>query len=187
MNTSPFCIDPKVAQEFAHAAHDSIGQKRKYSGEPYHVHTDEVARLAEGAGVTLEGICAAHLHDVQEDVNCYPYNLTGIRERFGDRVAILVMQLTEVFTKEAFPDKNRKWRKRHEAIRLGNIHSEAKTIKCCDLIANTRDIVKQDPVFAVTYLREKREILDLMKSASSLSAYLAAVSVLKDGERELSV
>jgi hypothetical protein len=39
------------------------------------------------------------------------------------------------------------------------------TIKCADLISNTSSIVKHDPKFAVTYLEEKRLLLDAMTKA----------------------
>jgi hypothetical protein len=36
------------------------------------------------------------------------------------------------------------------------------TIKCADLISNTSSIVMHDPKFAITYLAEKRALLDAM-------------------------
>ena len=63
------------AKQFAHEAHDSIGQKRKYSGEPYWVHTDAVAEKVAAIGGTEVMVAAAHLHDVLEDVT--PLDKTG--------------------------------------------------------------------------------------------------------------
>jgi (p)ppGpp synthase/HD superfamily hydrolase len=53
------------ARAFARAAH--AGQTRKYTGEPYVAHTDEVAAIVAAHGGTSEMIVAAHLHDVLED------------------------------------------------------------------------------------------------------------------------
>ena len=57
-----------MAKEFAHAAHDSIKQVRKYTGEPYWNHTDAVAEVVASVGGTEDMVMAAHLHDVLEDV-----------------------------------------------------------------------------------------------------------------------
>jgi len=39
------------------------------------------------------------------------------------------------------------------------------TIKVADLISNTGSIVEHDPKFAVTYLEEKRLLLDVLTNA----------------------
>jgi (p)ppGpp synthase/HD superfamily hydrolase len=150
------------AQAFAHAAHDSIHQKRKYSGLPYWVHTDEVAAIVATVTDDPEVIAAAHLHDVVEDVNKDGYDLETIIKFFGVRVAEIVSHLTDEYTKENYPLWNRTKRKAYEAIRLSQIGYDAQTIKYADFISNTADIVKNDPNFAKTYLQEKRVILSKM-------------------------
>ena len=55
------------ARLFATSAHAAVGQKRKYTNEPYIVHPAEVAKLVEDVGGTQEMIAAAWLHDVIED------------------------------------------------------------------------------------------------------------------------
>jgi hypothetical protein len=72
--------------------------------------------------------------------------------------------LTDVYTSEAYPVKqnplwNRKWRKANEAHRISEISDEGKTIKLADLFSNTLSIVKDDPDFAITYLKEKAHII----------------------------
>ena len=60
---------PARAERFATAAHASIGQVRKYTGEPYPVHLAGVARrVGETPGCSEAMIAAAWLHDVLEDV-----------------------------------------------------------------------------------------------------------------------
>jgi (p)ppGpp synthase/HD superfamily hydrolase len=149
------------AQTLAHEAHDAIEQKRKYTGEPYWVHTDAVAARVESVGLRPEGIAAAHLHDVIEDV--FPiipkYDIYLIAKEFGEDVANLVTALTDVYTKEAWPDLNRAKRKALERERIGKTSPEAKTIKLADLINNTESIVASDRDFAQIYLREKLELL----------------------------
>ena len=52
----------KKAKYFAHGEHDRIKQVRKYTGEPYWVHVDAVAKtVAEHGGNEFE-VAAAFLH-----------------------------------------------------------------------------------------------------------------------------
>lgn len=156
----------EAAKQFSHEAHDSIGQVRKYSGQPYWTHTDKVAGIVASVGGTEDMIIAAHLHDVVEDVNKGDYTLEGIRARFGDNVARLVGMLTDVFTKESFPSLNRKARKELERARIAETTVEAKTIKLADLLDNTASITEHDKDFAVVYLREKLELLPLLSEGN---------------------
>lgn len=145
------------AQEYAHAAHDSINQRRKYTHEPYWVHTDAVAQMVTDVGGDENMIIAAHLHDVLEDVtpkNPY-YSADSILNSFGEDVLALVMELTDMYTHEVFPHLNRMARKELERQRLEGLSVRAKTVKLCDLIHNTESICAHDPGFAKTYLQEK--------------------------------
>jgi guanosine-3',5'-bis(diphosphate) 3'-pyrophosphohydrolase len=159
------------AQAFAHASHDSIGQKRKYSGKPYWVHTDEVADIvSKTPGATEDMVCVSHLHDIIEDVfplNPY-YDIYLIAKEFGETVAKRVVELTDVYTKVAWPDLNRKQRHALENERLAKISTEAKTIKLADLINNTASIVAEDADFAKVYLREKFALLPLLKGGNEI-------------------
>jgi hypothetical protein len=74
----------------------------------------------------------------------------------------LVVELTDVYTKENFPDLNRRARKEMEAKRLGEISSRAQTIKYADLLDNGEDIMKNDPSFGRVYIKEKERILNYM-------------------------
>lgn len=150
---------------FAQAAHESIGQKRKYSGEPYFTHPEQVCKILESMGeVDQEILAAALLHDVLEDVfplkpNCGPLQIKAL---FGDRVLDMVYDLTDVFTHENFPSINRAERKNLEAERISKINDDSLKIKLADMIHNTGDIAKNDPEFASVYFREKRKIIDLL-------------------------
>lgn len=170
------------AQQLAHEAHDSINQKRKYSGLPYWVHTDEVAFVvASTPGATENMVVAAHLHDVLEDV--FPlkpqYHAGLIRHLFGDEVLLFVMGLTDVYTKEAYPKLNRAARHAKENERLGKVCPYVKTIKLADLICNTRDIVSQDPDFGRVYLREKLALLPYLADGSPVLLQRASEQVIE--------
>jgi (p)ppGpp synthase/HD superfamily hydrolase len=156
------------AKQFAHDAHDFIGQKRKYSGENYWVHTDEVAAIVATVTENEFVIAAAHLHDTVEDVNQNRFTIVDISKTFGLEVASLVRELTDVYTREAYPGLNRAMRKDLEARRLGTISAEAQTIKVADIISNSKDILAQDEKFAKVYLKEKEVVLSYLTKANPI-------------------
>ena len=155
------------AKFFAEAGHDSIGQTRKYTGEPYHVHIHEVGNIVMSVTNDVETIAAAFLHDLEEDVKGR-YGLSYIHLRFGLEVRNLVEELTDKYTPEHYPYLNRAERKVLEAWRISQTSSKAQTIKVADLISNTRSIVDYDVGFARTYLLEKERMLAGLTKANPI-------------------
>lgn len=143
------------AKMFAVEAHNSIGQVRKYTGEPYHVHVHAVAELVATKTSDEEILAAACLHDVLEDVapSMAQYGKETILQEFGERVLNLVVELTDVYTKENHPDLNRKKRKQLEAERLAQVSEDAKLIKRADLFDNNKSIMGTS--FEKVWLQEK--------------------------------
>lgn len=143
------------AKMFAVEAHGSIGQVRKYTGEPYHVHVQAVAELVATKTNDEEILAAACLHDVLEDVapSMSQYGKETILQEFGERVLNLVVELTDVYTKENHPDLNRKKRKQLEAERLAQVSEDAKLIKRADLFDNNKSIMGTS--FEKVWLQEK--------------------------------
>lgn len=81
----------RMAYEIAVEAH---AKQRRKSGEPYILHPIEVARIcAEEIGLGPTAIVAALLHDVVEDTEV---TLEHIKEKFGDRIALIVDGLTKL-------------------------------------------------------------------------------------------
>jgi (p)ppGpp synthase/HD superfamily hydrolase len=147
----------RKAQVYAMAAHAAVGQKRKYTGEPYIVHPAEVARIVAGVpGSTPDMVAAAWLHDVVEDTGC---TFTDIHMAFGIDIATLVGWLTDVSKPE---DGNRAVRKALDRAHTAEAPAEAQTIKLADLISNSRSIMQHDAEFARVYLEEKRLLLAVM-------------------------
>jgi (p)ppGpp synthase/HD superfamily hydrolase len=144
------------AMQFAREAHKD--QLRNYTDEPYCTHLAEVA----GIVATLDlpegpiAIAVAWLHDTVEDTGTTPRTLF---EEFGQDVKAGVMLLSDL------EEGNRSLRKQMSRLRLATAPGWIQTIKCADLISNTSSIVKHDPKFAVTYLEEKRLLLDAMTRA----------------------
>ena len=150
---------PERARVFATAAHSAVAQLRKYTMEPYIVHPAEVVEILRTVDPTEEMMAAAWLHDTVEDTGV---TLETIRAEFGDAVADLVGWLTDV----SRPDHgNRAQRKAVDRAHTAAAPAEAQTIKCADMISNTRSIVAHDPKFAQTYLAEKRLLLAVMTRA----------------------
>ena len=147
----------RKAQVYAMAAHAAVGQRRKYTNEPYIVHPAEVAKIvASVPGATPDMVAAAWLHDVVEDTGC---TFTDVHMAFGIDIATLVGWLTDVSKPT---DGNRAHRKAIDRAHSAEAPAEAQTIKLADLISNSRSIVQHDPAFAKTYLEEKRLLLEVM-------------------------
>ena len=159
------------ARTFAIAAHEAVGQRRKYTGEPYWRHPEHVASLVETVCGTSEMVAAAWLHDVVEDTEV---TLDTLSELFGEEVAELVDWLTDRSRPE---DGNRATRKRIDRDRLAQAPEAAVTIKLADLVSNTSSIAQHDPSFARIYLDEKRAMLEAMQGGASALRSMAEAAL----------
>lgn len=146
----------RTARLLASVAH--TGQTRKYTGAPYLHHCEEVANIIAEAKCGPEIVAAAWLHDVPEDTK---WTVDYIRRALNEDVARLVWWLTDEPTWVA----NRATRRALTRSRLALAPAAAQTIKCADLISNTKDIAIHDPKFARVYLPEKRAVLDVLNHA----------------------
>jgi (p)ppGpp synthase/HD superfamily hydrolase len=166
------------AKEYVHAGHDSIGEKRKYGENvPYWRHVDWVERIVHLVTNNPNMRIAALAHDLIESVDKPPYDIVTIAQKFGGEVAMLVRELTDVYVAKNFPRWNRAERKKYEAIRLGFVSNDAKTIKLADLIHNTFSIVFYDLDFAKTYLQEKRNLLPRLIGGNKILWWTAKIQL----------
>lgn len=163
-------------------------QQRKYTGDPYWTHVYSVAeRVSE---LVPEGIEIALGHDLLEDTSCTYELLVSFLNRNGytsseaTQIADGVVELTDVFVKENYPELNRKARKKKEADRLSRISPLAQSVKYADLIDNGLSILAHSSSFAKTYLLEEVEILDGMREGN-IHLLIQACSVLDKGLKEL--
>lgn len=157
----------ELARQFATLAHEKVGQRRKYTGEPYIVHPAEVVDLVRMVPHTEAMICAGWLHDVVEDTSV---TLCELERIFDKEVVMLVEMLTDVSTPQ---DGNRAARKALDRAHLAAASREAKTIKLADLISNSKSILQHDPAFARVYLEEKRLLLEVLKDGDSTLWHMA--------------
>jgi len=144
-------------RDFADKAHGD--QMRKYSSERYIVHPVRVMNTCRQYNTSLPVLSAALLHDVFEDTPVskhmlHQFLLSIMKEELANQVVQLVVELTDVYTKEKHPRLNRKRRKQKEARRLSKVSGEAQTIKYADIIDNCNEIVNHDPDFAPRFLSE---------------------------------
>lgn len=167
---------------YAKEAHGN--QKRKYSGDPYITHCIRVMETCAKHTNDITILSAALLHDVLEDTqveeNELKHFLFSVMEKEdAEKTTHLVVDLTDVYIKQAYPDLNRKQRKEKEAKRLHDAHPDAQTVKYADIIDNSVDITKNDKPFARKYLKEVKSILDGM-SEGNQALYQKAVIVVND-------
>ena len=165
------------------ARHGATGGRRKYAkegaltGEDYIVHPAAVAAIVEQVGGSPQMIAAAWLHDIVENTAT---TILEIRILFGDQVADLVEAVTDVSRRE---HGNRRVRKAMDRDHLAKASADAKTIKLGDVIENAGDIIAYDPSFARVWVREKAELLPVLRegnpvlwarAAAIIGTYLAS-------------
>jgi (p)ppGpp synthase/HD superfamily hydrolase len=126
------------AMSFARECHK--GQMRKYGGREYIKHPQEVAALVSlMRDATDEEIAAAWLHDVVEDC---AVPIGEIQRRFGDKVAAIVWDLTNEFTKSGYPQMKRTVRKVEEHRRICKLPDDSLRIKLIDRFCNLTDCLE---------------------------------------------
>jgi (p)ppGpp synthase/HD superfamily hydrolase len=163
----------EYAKTFAIAAHAAVGQKRKYTGEPYHVHCMEVAWTCLDAQFPVHVVAAALLHDVLEDTKVERETLKTL---FGEATAQLVEEVTDVSRPE---DGNRAARKAIDREHMSKASYYGKTIKLADMLSNSKDIADHDPKFARTYLPEMVLLLPSLEGGNRILFERASAQVLQ--------
>ena len=155
---------------FATQAH--AGQKRKYTDEDYIIHPMRVAfagiYFGDRTTTKPNAVAAALLHDIIEDTAVTFEELRLFLSKIffdGEDVAEimhLVMSLTDIYTKDNFPNLNRKERKEKELFRMEKTFNRRLfLIKLIDMIDNQTSINKYDPEFAKVFNVEKNNFIEV--------------------------
>lgn len=147
---------------FATNAHK--GQMRKDGVTPYIVHPLGVTESVRRAGGSEAQYIAALLHDTIEDCGIADIE---IELEFGEEVLNLVVELTNVYEKEAYPHLNRAARHQLEDERIMNISDAAKLVKICDIAYNINDLSGIQGGFKFRMLDEKEDTLNAIKANAS--------------------
>ncbi len=134
--------DPLLSSRFKEALEYTVqlhtGQTRKESTTPYIAHLLSVTALVLEAGGDEDVAIAALLHDAVEDQGGFD-TLDEIRQRFGERVAAIVDECTDAYTRPKPP-----WRERKEAYiaHLREASQEARLVSLADKLHNARSILR---------------------------------------------
>lgn len=143
------------------------------------MHPASVAKLVASVTDDEAMICAAWLHDVVEDT---PVTIEEIQAEFGEDIAQLVADLTDVSKPE---DGNRKVRKALDRAHTAQASCRAKTVKLADLIDNSASIIKYAPGFARIYIQEKKALLAVLKEGDQ-TLYQMAEKIVMEYEQACS-
>ncbi len=130
----------KLIEAIAFAAHKHKDQRRKdKAASPYINHPITLANiLINEVGITdCNILVAAILHDTIEDTDTDEDELI---KTFGDKIASIVMEVTDDMT------MTRDQRKNKQVEKAATISYEAKLVKLADKISNLRDIVVNPPI-----------------------------------------
>ncbi len=120
----------QAAVAFANRAHD--GQRRRVDGAPFIEHPLEVASLLYSVGAPDHLIAAGVLHDTIEKTHVVASDL---RERFGSRVATLVLAVSE--DEHVTGYEQRKAALREQVARAGE---EALILFAADKLSKVREL-----------------------------------------------
>lgn len=148
-----------AAKEFASWAHRN--QTRNYTQDPYIIHCEEVVQNLnlDGLPVTPEDEAIAWLHDVIEDCEVPPRLLDSL---FGEEITRGVLLLTK------FSGNSRQETLEVYHKKLALAPKPIQRIKLADVLNNVSTIKDRDPKFALRYLQEKKELLEMMDPSSSI-------------------
>lgn len=176
-----------LADRIAEDAHGSIGQKRKWSDDPYIVHPRRVAAMvAELDGATVIDVAAAKLHDVVEDVPLFTEDVVedhliagGATHDQARDIVFRVMELTKPYRSEE--GMSRAEKRAQDWAKLATVSQAAKRIKLIDRIDNLSGYMPRG--MALKYIPESRELVKLIGDADpALAERLTAIIDRLDAE-----
>ena len=152
------------ALNFATAAHGSINQKRKYTGEDYIWHPVGCAKILikHVKDVTIEDVMAMLLHDTIEDVNgevrpdLRIYS-EDVHEEFGFQVGHRVDGLTDV---SKLSDGNRAIRKEIDRQHTLAQPFYVKNCKLADVYHNHFSMLRASGPFELKWMKEKAALVN---------------------------
>ncbi|MFA6245527.1 MAG: hypothetical protein WC615_01215 [Mucilaginibacter sp.] len=159
------------------------GQLIRKTDEPYFDHLLFVAKKVGSVfplGYEI-GIC----HDLLEETNITEAELLSSLLCFGypapsaEHIRICVVELTDVFTKAAYPELRKQERKRREMTRLADINPDAQTVKYADLIYNIDWMLRFGGGKLPNYLKRKQTLLEQLSDGDEGLRREAQALILK--------
>jgi len=167
MPNQPNSEKEALAWEFAKELHKD--QVRKFINKPYFdAHVQKVNGTAKQYTTDEDLLCAALLHDTIED--CFKDKWEGysiIKEKFGKRVADLVLELTsdEGEMKHRYDGSKRDYL----IYKMTHMSDDALIIKLCDRLQNISDAFTASEKFRNNYFNETSAIVEAIESDRNLT------------------
>ena len=142
---------------FAVKAH--AGTERRGKGLPYIVHPMEAMEIVATMTPDQELLAAAALHDTVEDTDV---TIEQIRAEFGDRVADLVKDESDVFVEGVSEQDSWHDRKRAAIERIAKAPRDAKMVALGDKLSNMRAIardyaLKGDEHWTIFHVKDRKD------------------------------
>jgi (p)ppGpp synthase/HD superfamily hydrolase len=131
---------PQAQAALAYAREMHAGQSRKTDGAPFILHPREVASLLRRDSAPDHLIAAGALHDVLEKT---PAVVAELRERFGARIAQLVVAVSEDSRVGGYAARKARLRKS-----VANAGEEALKLFAADKISKVRELRRLDGTVA---------------------------------------
>ena len=122
---------------FAVRAH--AGTERRGKGFPYIVHPMEAVEIVATMTPDQELLAAAALHDTVEDTDV---TVEQIRDEFGDRIASLVAEESDIEVNNISREESWRIRKQAAIDRLAAASRDAKMVALGDKLSNMRAIAR---------------------------------------------
>lgn len=144
------------AKAFAEKYHGEIDQRRKFTNEPYITHPAGVVEILKTVPHTEEMLAAAWAHDTVEDTKA---TIEDVRRELGDKVADLVIEVTDVRKHGNLSQEERAAAKREHSSKAS---TAGQTLKLADIIHNLSGIAQADEAFAKRYLAEKAAQIEVL-------------------------
>lgn len=167
-------------KDYAAKAHGD--QRRKFADEPYINHPVRGMNICFPYSPGDSMPAAALLHDVLEDTAVTTEELSQFLHSVFDQTTAaetmrLVEDMTDIYTKQQYPQWNRRKRKAMELERMQKVSPDAQTIKYADIIDNTLDLKNAEPDFAKLFLFECKGLLKAMNDGNNELHQLAIKTV----------
>lgn len=163
---------------FAVRAHS--GTERRGKGFPYIVHPMEAVSIVATMTSDQELLAAAALHDTVEDTDV---TVEVLRAEFGERVAALVAEESDVLIEGQSEQESWHVRKQVAIDRLSSASHDAKVVALGDKLSNMRAIardyaVQGDALWDLFHVKERSEhewhyrgLADALKELEGTFAY----------------
>ncbi|TSJ36376.1 hypothetical protein FO440_23005 [Mucilaginibacter corticis] len=147
------------------------GQLIRRTLSPYASHLKAVAERASLIPLGYEiGLC----HDLFEKTNVTEKTLQTallLFEYNSDEIQLITRAVTELsneFTRIAYPLLEKADRKKREAARFATISSPAQTVKYADLMYNINWMQKHDQPHLRKYLKRKKQLVKSMQGGNAV-------------------